>query len=106
MPALGVPPPQVLAIFSLLGCLLACACPETLPPSPMATAEGREPRLTRRARLCMCARLCATCHLPPGRAPGRADAGQGVTACGAVLTNPVTRFLLLLSAPLVVALAF
>lgn len=90
----------VLTVFSLCGCMLACACPETLPPGPTTAAEGKESRVTRRSRLCMCARLFASCHA----LPGRADAGLGVTACGTVLANPVTRFLLLLSAPLVVAL--
>ena len=76
----------VLTIFSLCGCLLACACPETLPPGPTVASEGKEPRVTRRSRLCMCARLFASCHA----LPGRADSGLGVTACGTVLANPVT----------------
>ena len=79
-----------LTAFSLLGCVFACACPETLPAEP--AEERRGPR-TRRARLCGCARLCASCH----SLPGRAEAGPGLTACGAVVANPVTRFLLLLS---------
>jgi MFS family permease len=78
----------VLTVFSLCGCLLACACPETLPPGPATAAEGKESRVTRRSRLCMCARLFASCHA----LPGRADAGLGVTACGTVLANPLTLF--------------
>ena len=73
----------VLTIFSLCGCLLACACPETLPPGPTMASEGKEPRVTRRSRLCMCARLFV------GAAGQRSDAGLGVTACGTVLASPV-----------------